>query len=101
MSTGELLTVIAAVTAAIVTVINAIAGGWGRSAAKMQAAADQAESVGKLDQIHQSTNGNLTKVNSQLDTALSRIDKLETILRDVAVANKQVVVQVPGAPTVP
>ncbi len=76
MSAVEIITVIAAVSAAVVSIVNAIAAGWGRQAA--QARGERAEQ--KLDVIHDLTNSNMTALKGQLATALDRIEKLETLL---------------------
>lgn len=83
MTVPELLTLIAAGAAALVTIVNAIANGWGRKDAR--AAADAASvkldtADKKLDQIHVLTNSNLAAVQDKLKEALGRIDRLEQLL---------------------
>jgi hypothetical protein len=80
MTTIEVVTVIAAVAAAIVTIVNAVAAGWGRSAASKERQEIGARTDHKLDEIHTLTNSNLTNVKEQLATALDRIEKLEQLL---------------------
>jgi hypothetical protein len=107
---ANLLTLIAAVTGAVVAIINAIANGWGRKEVRAAAVAVRSELVTqakvvktelvaqsnsvrkeladrgdrgekKLDEIHQLTDGNLSKVQKQLAAALARIENLETLLQ--------------------
>lgn len=76
MSTGEIITVIAAVGAALVSLTNAVAAGWGRRRAEVRhQTVDR-----KLDEIHTLTNSNLTLVQNKLKDALVRIDRLEVLL---------------------
>jgi len=91
MSPSEIIVIISSSTAGIVSIVNAIASGWGRGEIK-----DKLETTnGKLDDIHVLTNSNLTNVKSQLSvalgqlsTALARIEKLETLLKEAGVDGK-------------
>ncbi len=88
---GESILLVAAIAQAVVTIIKAIADGWGRAAVKADVErarvdlADKSARIadvtnGKLDQIHELTNSNLTALKAQLAAALARIDHLETLL---------------------
>jgi ribosomal protein L7/L12 len=83
MTTPDIVIVVTVTATAFVTVINAVAAGWGRQAAKDRG--ERAEQ--KLDVIHDLTNSNMTALKQQLAAtglqlaaALDRIDKLETLL---------------------
>ncbi len=76
VTVGELLAIIAGSAGGLVSVVNAVAAGWGRDAAKRRS--QQVNS--KLDVIHDLTNSNLATVKAQLSTALARIERLEALL---------------------
>jgi shikimate kinase len=87
MTTGEDLILISALTSGIVSIVNAIATGWGRSAGRLKTEANHADLVhraedasSKLDVIHTQTNSNLTKLNTELAVAQERISSLEKML---------------------
>jgi len=87
MTTGEVLIVIAAGTSSVVSIIGAIAQGWGRAAGREKAAANHqelmvkaADASEKLDEIHVLTNSNLSELKVQLAEAKARIDSLEKTL---------------------
>lgn len=86
-TTVELVTLIAAAAAAIVSMINAVANGWGRAAVKQQLESVRTDTLHqgeiantKLDVIHTLTNSNMTELKRQLSVALERIEKLESLL---------------------
>ncbi len=70
---GELVIIITTTASAIVTIVNAIAAGWGRKEFKEAVEVNKQ----KLEEIHISTNGNLSKVQEQLDSALKMISVLQ------------------------
>ena len=79
----EVIIIITTSASAVVTIINSIASGWGRS--ELNKKADDANIKqdvvsNKLDVIHQLTNSNLTSVQDQLRIALDRIERLEAKL---------------------
>ncbi len=76
MTATAWVTVIAATAAALVSVVNALAAGWGRQEARRVAATAST----KLDEIHELTNSNMTALKGQLATALARIEALESKL---------------------
>lgn len=79
MTPSELVIVVPLYTAAIVSVIQAIASAFGRRRARSAAK----RTVDKLDEIHDFTNSNLTRVTAQLAAATERIAELEKLLRIV------------------
>jgi uncharacterized protein HemY len=105
-SAAALVTVIAALSAAIVSVINALAAMRGRQDARdaavtLAAKVDDTaktldatttarvavlngkadDAAAKLDQIHDLTNSNMTALKNQLAAALDRIEALEHLLQ--------------------
>ena len=80
MTMPEMVMMIGLATTSIVSIINAVAGGWGRAAVhearKELERRDDVQSV-KLDAIHDQTDGHLSAITEQLKTANDRIDKLE------------------------
>jgi len=73
ISAGELVIIITTVASGIVNIVNAFAAGWGRKDFKEAVTINNK----KLDEIHLSTNGNLSKVQAQLDNALEMISVLQ------------------------
>jgi hypothetical protein len=73
MSSQEWVTIIGAISLALVNVITA----WRSSVAKGRIAG---QTNSKLDAIHESTNSNLVAVNAELIAANDRIAKLESML---------------------
>lgn len=65
--------IVSAVGAALVSIVNAVGSWWGRQDARVAAVA----AIGKLDQIHELTNSNMTAIKVQLQIALARIEMLE------------------------
>lgn len=87
MTPPELLITISAITAAVVSIINAIAAGWGRKIIEQKASEVKSELVtrsiqvdNKLSEIHKLADGNLSLLQTQLVEAFERITKLETLL---------------------
>lgn len=95
---GAVVTVIAALGAAIVTVINAKAAADERAEARMarevqlrlsRATDGKADAIiEKTVQIHEVTNSNLSKVTAALDVALSRIEGLQAMVRTLTEAKR-------------
>lgn len=87
---AAMVTVIAAATAAVVTVYNAVAAATDRRAARESrtALAQTAAStdrkadtiISKATEIHSVTNGNLSKLQAQLDLAQDKILALEKLV---------------------
>jgi len=80
ITAGEIVIIITTTASAIVTVINSISAGWGRK--EMRSKVEEITSKtdinsNKLDVIHESANGNLGAVQSQLDEALTLIADLQ------------------------
>ena len=89
MTSGEITTIISALTVAIVTII----GRWQTGAQVLEntaitrSAAKKAED--KLNVIHELTNSNLAAVMADLALANDRIAKLEALLLAVSDGGKQ------------
>ncbi len=85
MTTPEIILIITTTGTALIGVISEIRSGWGRKLVQ-----DHAEVASvKLDEIHEMTNGNLSRVTAELaqqraisTQALERIDRLEQLLRE-------------------
>lgn len=77
MTAPELVTVIGAVAAAAVSIINGINSSRGRSEAREKTAVVAAQTNGKLDQIHELTNSTMTALKEELAVAHARISVLE------------------------
>lgn len=80
MSSGEIVTIIAAVGVALVQVIAAI-----KSTAQVQILQHKTEQIAvtaneKLAEIHTVVNGNLADVKTELKTAQSKIAELEAVV---------------------
>lgn len=83
MSLGELLILIPALTAAIVSVINALkskARDEKVDAVKHELVSRDDIANGKLDQIHTLTNSSMDALKAKLAVALERIERLEDLL---------------------
>jgi hypothetical protein len=87
VTAGEWLILVTAGTSGMVSIVNAIATGWGRAAGRQAAQANHEDLVAraedasdKLDEIHVLTNSNLSDLKVQLAEAKERIDSLEKIL---------------------
>jgi len=86
MSASDWAMMIGAVALGIVSIVNALGQYWGRKDArfvkaqndKLQTTVDVSD--GKLDQIHDLTNSNMSALKDQLEAAMNRIDKLEGLL---------------------
>lgn len=80
MDISTSIILISSTAAAVVSIVNAVAAGWGRKATQ-DARADLVERAvntdTKLNQIHETTNGTLTKATDRLETANDRILELQ------------------------
>lgn len=75
----EAITIIAAVAAALVSIINAIANGWGRKAiadVKTEVVTRGERADQQLEHIKELTNGGLHVVKEKLREALDKVDTL-------------------------
>ncbi len=78
MGSPESILLITTITTAIVTIVNAIAAGWGREHVKE-----------RLEDIHHLANDNLAKQTKALEIANEKIVNLERMLATLVAAQKQ------------
>ena len=90
MTTPEIVLIITTTSTALIAVVSEIRAGWGRKA--VQGHAEQA--AVKLTEIHDMTNGNLSRVTAELKEQRdisarsdARIARLEELLRE-SIASK-------------
>lgn len=89
MTPSENLVLIAALTSAIVSIINAIGQFWGRKEGRARTKEQHQEISAKLstvdtkvDEVHTLANGNLEKLNQQLAAARQQIAHLERAIAE-------------------